>query len=146
MSTSDPLATPARQFFAALHEGAPARAREILAVYPALARFGVAWAAATADPDALLEFLRDDPDAVTRPIEPGAWTLLHAAAQSPVPDEGAVRRVIQILLDRGADPSSMGGPEGSRVSALFTALHAGHLGAARLLLERGANPNDGECV
>src|SRR5262249_19733803 len=61
-------------------------------------------------------------------------------------DEAAVRRVIEILLERGADPSSMGGPEGSRVSALFTALHSGHLSAARLLLERGADPNDGECV
>src|SRR6185295_4635816 len=81
--------------------------------------------------------------------DPGAAPLLFLAF-SPFHGQNAARDAglfesTRILLAAGADPNATDGQYG--VSALFgvTGMH-NRPGIARLLLEAGANPTDGEAV
>src|SRR5262249_36877063 len=114
--------------------------------YPAMARTSVHAAAAAADTEILSELLRASPELATALDEPDHWPPLHYACASPSTDEERVRRCVQLLLEHGADPSSSVAHGEFPLSALYRALEAKHRGAARLLLERGANPQDGESV
>ena len=49
--------------------------------------------------------------------------------------------VVQLLLDRGADPNLVVGPPGLRRTSLHVAASKGHQNIVRLLLDKGANPN-----
>jgi ankyrin repeat protein len=147
MSASEsPLAQQATRFLSAVRHGMTERARNGLFHYPAMAGTGVHAAAAAADPEALSEFLHARPDVAVLPDDPDGWPPLHYACASPSIDEDRVRHAVEILLGHGADPSSVVTHDGFPLSALYRALEARHRGAAKLLLERGANPQDGESV
>jgi ankyrin repeat protein len=58
-----------------------------------------------------------------------------------------VLRVVELLLDRGADPNATFANEYGDMSAIYGAAGVAHNpDATRLLLDRGADPDDGESV
>jgi ankyrin repeat protein len=147
---SEPLETALLR--ATLHNDVP-RALELLASHPTLGTASVATAAAVGDIAALTRHLAADPTAASRPVQPGAIQplvlavvpALKAALQVSVATQ---RRVVELLLDHGADPNAsvpLGHPA-SQIPVLYFASDAGCEPIVRLLLERGALPNDGESV
>ena len=112
----------------------PAIVERLLAAKPDLDRFE---AAIVGDLGRLAELL-DEPDA--EPIDQRSgdgFTALHLAAYF-----GRLRAV-QELLDRGVDPTAWA--SGSlRVQPLHSAVSAGHDAVARLLVERGADPDQAQ--
>ncbi len=63
------------------------------------------------------------------------------------PRAPGVRRTVELLLDRGADPNEVHHNEYGAMSVLYGAAGVAHdLQTTRLLLDRGANPDDGESV
>jgi len=106
----------------------------LLAAKPDLDRFE---AAIVGDLGRLAELL-DEPDA--EPIDQRSgdgFTALHLAAYF------GRRRAVQELLDRGADPHAWASG-GLRVQPLHSAVSAGHDVVARLLVERGAEPDQAQ--
>lgn len=85
-----------------------------------------------------LSRLLDEPDAepIDQPAGDG-FTALHLAAFF-----GRLR-VVQELLDRGADPTAWA-TGGLHVQALHSAVAGGHDEVARLLVERGAEPDQAQ--
>lgn len=126
---SDPAGLSAVTVAAYHHQ--PAILERILAATPDLDRFE---AAIVGDLGRLSELL-DEPDA--EPVDQRSgdgFTALHLAAFF-----GRLRAV-QELLDRGADPNAWA--SGSiRVQPLHSAVSGSHEAVARLLVERGAAPD-----
>src|SRR4029079_8132403 len=83
----------------------------------------------------------------------GFTPLLYACAsplhaESPARAEGIVR-CAELLLDRGASPNEhmlYDGDPKSPIPALYFACVADNRPLVKLLLERGADPNDGESI
>jgi ankyrin repeat protein len=103
---------------------------------------GIERALVLADPAAVSELLRAEPNAAATPIGdlPPLLVLLRRSTGS-APD---VRECARRLLDAGADPNSHTvewGGEG-RMTALFDAVERRDLELARLLLERGAERDE----
>ena len=105
-------------------------------------------------PEALARLLDAFPSLVSAPhAADGATPLLHACA-SPLHAESAARaagilRCAELLLDRGASPNEFmlfDGDPNSRIPALYFACVADNRAVVKLLLERGAEPNDGESI
>ncbi|MFI7640664.1 ankyrin repeat domain-containing protein [Nonomuraea sp. NPDC049400] len=114
---------------------------------------GIERALVLADPAALAALLAAGPAAATEPVpsrgQPGARPaaglapLLVLLRRAVAPD-ARVRECARLLLDAGADPGSHTvewGGEGRR-TALFDAVERGDLALARLLVERGAAPDE----
>jgi ankyrin repeat protein len=72
----------------------------------------------------------------------------HSAFLRPSsPRAPGVRRVVRLLLDHGADVDEVHHNEYGAMSVLYGAAGVAHdLETTRLLLDRGANPDDGESV
>lgn len=119
----------------------------------------IAVAAAAADLPAVLSVLATDPAAAARPTGPHRWAPLLYVTYSRLPGGDPVA-VATALLDAGADPNA--GFLWSGLATPFTALTGvfgeGEMGSARqpchpqweplarLLLERGAEPNDTQAL
>jgi ankyrin repeat protein len=137
---------------AVLHDR-PTEAVALLTRHPDLVRTHVAVAAAAGDADALTALLAADAGGATNTSDTAGIAPLMFAVQQPVKDalqvSAAARYdVVRLLLDAGADPNStvpFGDPV-SRISALYFVSTTGHEPLVRLLLERGAQPDDGESV
>lgn len=122
------------------------RATRLLDAHPELAGYSSATAVVLGDVDRVRAALAGDP-ALTDHVDPRTgWTALHLACASrwhqldPARAEGLVA-VARLLLDAGADPVAVDQPGG------WTPLRCAVAGAAnlpivRLLLERGARPDD----
>jgi len=132
------------------------RAAELLDANPALARANIYTAAATGDVRAATEMLDRDASLANAQGGPHRWqpllylTYSRLEAQSPV-------ELAALLLDHGADPNAGFLWEG--LSPPFTALtgafgsgegdqppHRHGMRLARLLLERGTEPNDAQTL
>jgi ankyrin repeat protein len=107
------------------------------------------------DADFLAAALAAEPRLATAPHEPHGWTPLIYLCASPLHDDdpAAAERLLRcarLLLDHGADPNSYTlwneGDGESRLPALYHACVAGNAPVVQLLLERGAEPNDGESI
>ncbi|HVW18021.1 MAG TPA: hypothetical protein VHB30_07205, partial [Solirubrobacteraceae bacterium] len=128
------------------------RAQALLDHDPALADGGLAVSLVVGDGAAVASALEPDPGALERPVEPiGRKPLLcatHSAFLAPgSPRADDVLRVVGLLLDRGADPNATFANEYGDMSALYGASGVAHSpDATLLLLERGADPDDGESV
>ena len=136
-----------------------AAADEVLRADPDLADRSVFAAAALGDATAVAAHLAVDPDGARSSGGPFGWTALFYLAASRVPQRDAVQTA-RILLDAGADPNAgylwLGLPTPFTVLTLcFGEGEAGPgrqprhpLGnnLARLLLERGADPNDAQSL
>lgn len=134
------------------------RALAAIAADPTLAIATVHTAAACGDAEAVEGFLKTDPACATRPSAPdGTSPLLYAAhsgLQNALRAAGHPRAVdglatVRMLLDGGASPNTFRELDGSppaRIPALYFACVSDNLPVVSLLLERGADVNDGESV
>jgi ankyrin repeat protein len=123
----------------------------MLAATPQIAGYNFATAALLGDAAQVRAEIERDPAAATRPDARSGWTPLHAVCGSrwhrldPARADGLLA-VAQLLLDAGADlHATPGGQQGS--PGHWTVLRCAIAGAAnpsitRLLLERGAVPDD----
>ena len=127
-------------------------AERLLAHDPALARAGLDAALVLGDHAAVAVALARDPGLVRRDLPgPGRKPLscaCHSVFLRPQsPRAPGVRRVIELLLDGGADPDEAHHNAYGAMSVLYGAAGVAHdPEATRLLLDRGANPDDGESV
>jgi len=138
------------------------KAQRLLAKDPALAQANIFTAAAVGDARAAETLLKEDPTLATakggpRHIEPLLY-LCYARIQSPDPAHSPLE-VAKLLLSSGADPNaSFKTDYGSVFTALTGVFGEGERGPAnqpphgqcselaRLLLDEGANPNDGQAL
>jgi ankyrin repeat protein len=104
------------------------------------------------DADTVARALAADPGLVSREL-PGAGRrpltcACHSAFLAPdQPRAPGMRRVVELLLDAGADPNETFDNEYGAMPALYGAAGVAHdPQTTRLLLDRGANPDDGESV
>ena len=140
----------------------PARwadAASILAVQPELPSRSIYVAAAAGDPEAVQRHLDADPATATREGGPFRWVPLLYLVYSRLPQRDAVATA-RLLLDAGADPES--GYLWQGLTPPFTALtgcfgegeqgpgrqprHPEWEPLTRLLLDRGADANDGQTL
>ncbi|HEY3704794.1 MAG TPA: ankyrin repeat domain-containing protein [Terracidiphilus sp.] len=138
-------------------EGALDEANAILTRYPQVAGANIYTAAALADEAAVRAFLARDPTLASTTGGPYNWDpLCHICfsryLRLDASRSDAFGRAAQALLDAGANPNTgwyekpwrTGDPEVWE-SALYGAAGAAHhAGVTQLLLDRGADPNDGE--
>ena len=150
----EPFVAQVERFHRALLEGDRASMARILAAHPEVARSSL-WAACGATDAAAFEswLARDASLALAKHAGQG-WTPLDALAASPLFDLDDAHRAASVaigrrLLDLGADANTFTPLEGDangKLSVLFRASQNGNAGLVELLLERGANPNDGESM
>ena len=87
---------------------------------------------------------RDLPGAGRKPLSCACHSVFLRPSSPRAP---GVRRVVALLLDRGADVNEVHDNEYGAMSVLYGAAGVAHdPETTRLLLERGADPNDGESV
>jgi ankyrin repeat protein len=138
---------------AALWHGTLERAEQLLAARPDLASRDLHTAAIVGDDALVRRLLAADPSLVSSRSPPWGGDPLNYLCLSkylrldPRRSDSFVRAATA-LLDAGADPNTgfwTGGPFPERETALYGAAGvAHHAGLTRLLLERGADPNDPE--
>jgi ankyrin repeat protein len=130
-------------------------AEALLAAHPELARVDVHVAAILGDDDALRTHLAHDPTCARATSAPyGADALTHLCLSKYLRRDtaraDAFLRAATALLDAGADPGGgfwTTGDHPEHETPLYGAAGVAHDAAlTRLLLERGADPNDGEAV
>lgn len=146
------MAPTAQQFLVAYRHEQFDSAAAILAASPDIARASLTTACAVGDLHAVREWLARDRSLATQVPPDDAPPLIYAVA-APLKRERGVSdadhvALVTALLDAGADANTSieVGEHGGRISALYFPAVANLLGVAQVLLERGANPNDGESV
>lgn len=150
------MTDPRSRFIAAaLWHGSLDEAQSILTAHPEIASSDIHTAAILGDDDAVRRFLMEDPARATAKGGPHGWDALTHLCFSKYLRLDAARsagfvRAATALLDAGAsantgffDPTHK--PEPAWESALYGAAGvAHHAEVTRLLIDRGADPNDGE--
>jgi ankyrin repeat protein len=136
----------ADEFVRATVRGRFERAKRLLELYPALPRFSQVTGLVFGD-------VGDLP--IEGQLAPEGWQAIEYVSYSNLCHLDADRwqaleTAAKGLLDSGADPNaahSEGEPGSPPLSALYGASgETGHIGIVKLLLEAGANPNDGESI
>ena len=127
-------------------------AERLLAEDPGLAGDDLEVALVVGDERVVVAALERDPGLVSRDL-PGAGRkplscACHSAFLRPSSSRApGVRSVVRLLLDAGADVDEVHYNEYGAMSVLYGAAGVAHdLETTRLLLDRGANPDDGESV
>jgi ankyrin repeat protein len=150
-----PLDPTAEFIDVSVWHGSLDRAREILASHPQVASSDIHTAALLGDHEAVARFLTADPTAATAKGGPRQWDALTHLCFSkflrlePARTEGFLKAAAA-LLDAGADPNTgffeaNHQPNPEWECALYGAAGvAHHPELTRLLVDRGADPNDGE--
>ena len=153
VQSQEPLIEQVKRFMHAVQEGDGATLRRVLESHPEVARTSIHAACIACDADAVERWLAKDPAAAVAPFGGGGWTPIECVAASPLAAIDDARRAASVaiaerLLASGADPQAytMSGDNHWKLTALYRASERGNAGIVRLLLERGANPNDGESV
>lgn len=127
-------------------------AEQLLAHDPTLAGAGLDVALVLGDAPAVASAFDRDPSLVGRDLPSAGRLPLSCACHSVFlcpssPRASGVRRVVALLLDRGADVNTVHHNEHGPMSVLYGAAGVAHdPETTRLLLARGANPDDGESV
>lgn len=151
----DPIQIQAERFLHAIREDDKKRAEELLFAHPAIAHYSIHAAAAACDANAVETFLMRDTTLATAPASPNKAPPVLYACCTVLFDLSEDKRLgnercVRMLLDAGADANSFvmfnSGDHESPISVLFFASNLNNVPAVRLLLEHGANPNDGESV
>ena len=142
------LAQQAEAFCAASIGDWTGKATRMLAATPALASYSFATAVILGDATAVRRAIERHPDLATRPDPRTGWAPLHAVCASrwhrldPARADGLLA-VARLLLDAGADPAARkGGRPGDWTPLRCAVAGAANTPIARLLLERGAVPDD----
>ena len=140
---------------ASVWHGSLDRAKEILATHPEIASSDIHTAALLGDHEAVGRFLAADPASATAKGGPRQWDALTHLCFSrflrlePIRTEGFLKAATA-LLDAGANPNTgffeeNHAPKPEWECALYGAAGvAHHPELTGLLLDRGADPNDGE--
>lgn len=121
----------------------------IVAERPGIWRRSIYAAAALGDAEAVKSWLEREATLAKAKGGPRGWTpLLYACFGQGDGDEAARVEIVRVLLERGADANdywiNQFWPE-ARLPALYGATGVNNYARlARVLLEAGANPNDGE--
>jgi ankyrin repeat protein len=154
--TDDGIASDASErFLAAVREHRPAEVFHLLERHPELAGRELCVDCARGDDARVATWLASDRAGATRPRGSEAWPPLLYASASPLgarsPAEAeALARVAARLLAAGASPDTyvlwQPDDEHSRLPALYYASSLGNAAVTRVLLEHGADPNDGESI
>lgn len=140
---------------AATWHGSLDEAEAILAAHPELARLDIHTAAVLGDDAAVRRFLAENPSNATARSGPHGGDALTYLALSKYlrldPSRSdAFLRAATALLDAGADPDTgfwtTGEPKEFETALYGAAGVAHHEALTRLLIERGADPNDVEAV
>jgi ankyrin repeat protein len=137
---------------AALWHGSIRGAHRLLTEHPELASTDIHVAAVLGDEAAVRDFIDADPASVhakSPPFDGDPLTYLGLSKYLRL-DKGrgdAFLRTARVLLDAGADPNAGFWNKGEHETVLYGAAGVAHHGPlTRLLIERGANPNDPEVV
>ena len=145
-----PIEQQAERLLRAAWNGQLEIVTRLLTRTPALARHSIYTACAALDAGAVADWLTRDSIPAPPSDQPGFSPLMYVCV-SRMHTLGpsyatASLRCARLLLDHGVDPNSyqVGGVDGSRLAALYFACVANNVPVVKLLLERGANPNDGE--
>jgi ankyrin repeat protein len=153
IQAQEPLIAQLGRFMRAVLDGDGATRRRVLDSHPEVAHTSIHAACIACDAGVVERWLARDPALATAPFRDGGWTPLECVAASPLVSIDDTRRAASVaiagrLLALGADPhASTAAHDGaSKLSALYRASARGNAGIVQLLLERGANPNDGESV
>jgi hypothetical protein len=124
------------------------RAARILAATPQIAGYDFRTAVVLGDADQVRQMLEHDQGRATRPDPRWGWTPLHAVCASrwhrldPRRADGLLS-VAGLLLDAGADPAARkAGRQGDWTPLRCAVAGTANPAIARLLLERGATPDD----
>jgi ankyrin repeat protein len=151
----EPLVEQVKRFLRALHEGDSETVLEVLERHPDVARTSLHAACVACDPGIVERWLARDPTQATERLGGKGWTPIECLGASPVAVRDAAHMAASVsiaerLLALGADANS-GTPAGDDdpqwfLTALYRASEQGNAPLVRLLLERGADPNDGESV
>ena len=144
------MARLAEQFCQASIGDWTGRAARMLAARPELADYDLATAVVLGNIEKVSGAIDADPSLATRPDPRTGWTALHAVCGSrwhqldPARGDGLLA-VAELLLDAGADPNGHGAGRASQWTPLCCAVAgAANPAIARLLLDRGAVPADGD--
>jgi len=148
----EPFIAQVERFHRALLDSDRATMLRVLAAHPEVARSSIHAACAACDSAAVEAWLARDARAADAPHAGRGWTPLVCLAASPLFDRDDAHRAASVaiarrLLDLGVDPNSfstLAGDANGKLSVLFWASQNGNAPLVKLLLERGANPNDGE--
>ena len=151
-----PPEDPRAEFInASVWHGSLDHAQEILAVHPEVASSDIHTAALLGDHEAVARFLTEDPANATAKGGPRNWDALTHLCFSkflrldPARTEGFLKAATA-LLDAGANPNTGFYEENHRPKPEWECALYGAAGVAhhpeltKLLLDRGADPNDGE--
>lgn len=138
------------QFIAAVHDEEEDRMLAIVSEHPAIARHSLHVAAALGDAATVSRLVHEEPSRVHAKLgkpESDAVLLLCFSplhGESPTRDEG-FERALRTLLAAGGNPNSRNSELG--IPALYAVTgRRSVLPLARMLLEAGARPNDGESL
>ncbi len=125
----------------------------LLHANPELVQTSMHAAALVADESRVRALLAQDAALATLAVGDDATPPLVLAVQSALArargvSEDTQARVVSALIDAGADPNSSVGLEDvhGRIPVLYFPCVAGNVPVARVLLERGASPTDGESL
>ena len=150
----DPVHVHAARFLHAVREHHLDEAKKLFTARPELASYSIHTAAAVADAGEVANFVAKDPANATRPSVPDkAEPILYASdarlSRALGVSETDRFAVVQTLLDAGASANTfvaLADGQQSPIPALYFACVSNNVQVAKLLLEHGANPNDGESV
>jgi ankyrin repeat protein len=150
-----PSSSQGERFLSAIRSRDAAAAGRLLERHPGVARANVFTACCTGAADFVAEALAAEPGLATAGHAPDGWPpllyLCSSTFHSGNPERArGILRCAELLLGQGADPNShtlfdAGDPQ-SKLPALYFACVSDNVPVVRLLLERGAEPNDGESV
>lgn len=137
------------ELLAAAVEGRARLASRLLATNPAIGQANIFSAAALGDAGRVAQFIAQDPAAALAVDDKRGWPPMlyacytHLHQVGPGSGPGTVE-VARLLLDAGASPNTNNGrlPNRGYRSALHGSTLTNKPGITRLLLERGADPND----
>jgi ankyrin repeat protein len=137
----------AEQYLAALREQDRKAAARLLVRHPEIARANFWSACAAGAAELVAARLAEDATLAVAPHEPHGWTSLLYLCAAPVAT-GSLR-CAELLLAHRADPNSyilFNEDPQCKLPALYFACMSDNVAVVRLLLERGADPNDGESI
>jgi ankyrin repeat protein len=149
-----PRAERAERLLSASIEDRAGEARELLAADPQLARFDLRTASALGEAAEVRELLEQAPALAVRRDGTRGWTPLlyvchsHWHRMEPARAAGMLEAA-RLLLDAGSDPDTSNvrpSRDGYRSALYGAAGVAGNAAITRLLLERGASPDDDESL